>query len=270
MKINEKNTALGLLEGKMDEGRFRLIDDNGERTFDEKMRLAHSIIRIWPNIQPRFARKKQFMSEPFYEAYERGAYKMGKVLDAEDLDESGVLIYKPSASETNTVFYSIKTWGKDAAYEMDVTIFIFNNHTTRDKPSLAIVAQRRPGMPVGGARFYASKAAQDGGVTAISVIADILTMILFIKHCPLEIKEIKAGRKDTHIGTKYVNETKSNVQILDSNWFTTIVRSDGFHVRGHFRWQACGPGLKNRELIWVSDYDKDGYTSIAKVLSNPQ
>lgn len=269
MKIKTRNTALGLLD-KMDESAFRIIDDNGETTFEQKQRLAQSLIRIWPNISPRFARKKQFMCETFYEAYERGAHKMAKVLDAEDLDEGGVLIYKPSVSETNTIFYSIKTWGKDADYEMDATILIFNNHTNRDKPSLGILAQRRPGMPVGGARFYASKHAQDAGVTPISVIADILTMVLFMKYCPLEVKEIKAGRKDFHIGTKYVNETKIDIQILDSKWFTTIVRSEGFHVRGHYRFQACGPGRQKMELVWVKDYDKDGYTSIAKVLSNPQ
>jgi hypothetical protein len=269
MKISTRNTALGLLD-KMDESAFRIIDDGGETTFDQKQRLAQSLIRIWPNISPRFARKKQLMSEPFYEAYERGAHKMAKVLDADDLDEGGVLIYKPSVSETNTVFYSIMSWGKDKDYEIDATILIFNNHTNRDKPSLGILAQRRPGMPLGGARFYASKHAQVAGVTPTSVIVDILTMVLFMKHCPLETKIISAGRKDIHIGTKYVNETRSDVQILDSTYFTTIVKSEGFHVRGHYRWQPCGAGLKDRELIWISDYDKDGYTRTAKVLSNPQ
>lgn len=266
MKINYKNTAIGLLDN-MNPERFRIIDDGGDTTFDQKMRLAHSLVRIWPNISPRFKKKIQYMSEPFYTAYDGAAHKLANVIDADDLDESGTIIYRASRSETNTVFYSIVTTGKGKDYEMDATILIFNNSTDRDKPSLAIVSQRRPGMDVGGARFYCAKAGVKAGITPISVLADILTMVLFMKYCDLQVKEIKGGRKDVHIGTKYLNETNHNIQILDSTWFTTIVKSDGFHVRGHFRFQPCGQGMKDRKLIWIADYDKDGYTRIAKILT---
>lgn len=256
---------MGLLD-KMDATQFRVIDDGGETTFDQKMQLAHSIINKWPNLLLRFNKKVQYISEPFYQAWEAGNHKLANVIDADEIDESGVFVHKPSKSETNTVFYTIQTWGKGKDYKMDGTVLIFNNSTDKDKPALGLVSQIRPGMPPGGGRFYASRKAQEAGCTPISVIADILGLILFLKYCDLETKEIKAGKKDIHIGTKYVNETKNNIQILDSTWFTTIVRSEGFHVRGHFRWQPY-PSKGEKQLIWIADYDKDGYTRKAKILN---
>lgn len=266
MKINYKNTALGLLEN-MAPDKFRIISDDGATTMQEKTALGLSIVRIWDNIKPKFKNKIRYISQSFYEAYERGAYKMKDVLDTEDIDESGTIIYKASDSETNTVFFSIKTWGKGDSYDMDATILIFNNNTKKDKPALGIVSQRRPGMPPGGGRFYGSKSARLANVTPISVIADILTMVLFFKYCEVETKVVKGNKKDNHIGVKYVNETTTDVEILDSTWFTTLVKSDGFHVRGHFRFQPCGQGMSDRKLIWISDYDKEGYTRQAKILT---
>jgi hypothetical protein len=54
---------------------------------------------------------------------------------------------------------------------------------------------------------------------------------------------------------------------LDSTWFTTIVRSEGFKVGGHFRMQPFGKNLSDRKLIWISPFDKNGYTRKAKILS---
>jgi hypothetical protein len=263
VKINYKNTALGLLY-KIDPYAFRIISDGGETTMAEKTALCIGLIDKWPNMQPLFSKKIRYISDSFYRAYEINCHKLVDVLDAEDIDESGTFIFNASPSETNTIFYTIRTWGKGEAYEMDATVLIFNSDTKKDKPALGIVSQRRPGMT--GQRFYASAKALKAGIKPIGVIADILTMILFFKYCDVETKVVESNKKTNHIGTKYVNETKSNIEIIDSTWFTTLVKSDGFHVRGHFRFQPCGQGLKDRKLIWVSDYDKDGYTREAKVL----
>lgn len=266
MKINYKNTALDLLD-RIDASSFRVIDDGGQTTFEEKMRLAHSIINKWPALSERFKKKKQYISDPFYEAYDKGCYKLKDVLDTEEIDESGTFIFRVTPSETNTIFYSIQTCGKDKEFDMDATILFFSKEHKKDKPSLGLVAQRRYGFPAGVARFYASKKAEDAGLTSTSVIVDIFTMILFMKYCELETKIIKANKKDVHINTKYVNETDHDVEILDSTWFTTIVKSEGFGVRGHFRFQPYGPNMLQRRLQWIAAYEKEGYTKKAKILS---
>ena len=59
------------------------------------------------------------------------------------------------------------------------------------------------------------------------------------------------------------------IQILNSTWFTTLVKSDNFKVRGHFRLQPKKKGGEwTKEIIWVNEFVKSGYTAPAKKLTN--
>jgi len=87
---------------------------------------------------------------------------------------------------------------------------------------------------------------------------------LFLKYAPIETKLVGANKRVKDFNTKYVNDTDLDVTILDSTWFTTLVKSEGFKVRGHFRLQPYGAGMKEKRLIWIKDFDKHGYTRIAK------
>jgi hypothetical protein len=46
---------------------------------------------------------------------------------------------------------------------------------------------------------------------------------------------------------------------LTSSYLKTIVRTEGFKVRGHWRWQAYGEGMKERKLIFINAFEKKGY-----------
>jgi hypothetical protein len=50
-------------------------------------------------------------------------------------------------------------------------------------------------------------------------------------------------------------------------WYTTLVKSDSFKVRGHFRLQPFGSTKAQRKLIWINEFMKNGYTREAKKLS---
>ena len=91
-------------------------------------------------------------------------------------------------------------------------------------------------------------------------------LILFIKYAEVETKILPAGKKVKDIACKYLNETKSDVTILNSTWFTTLIKSDAFKVRGHFRLQPCGQAFKDKKLIWINDFEKCGYTAPARKL----
>ena len=91
---------------------------------------------------------------------------------------------------------------------------------------------------------------------------------MFQRFASVETKMLTAGLKTKDIDVKYVNDTKFNILHLDSKWYTNLVKSDGFNVRGHFRFQACGHGLKDRKLIWINDFTKAGYTAPARKLSH--
>jgi hypothetical protein len=262
MKINTKNTALGLLE-HIDPYSFTMCEDSEHSEIEYKRAVGLSVVKEFPKVIHLFKDKIQYISDPFHEAYLKGKHKLSSVIDSEPIDESGTLISRSSPSETNTIFYSIRTEGKNEDFKINAIIFFFTKQTSKEKPSLAIIVQRNSK----GYKSYLSETATKNGMDEMQIIADIFILILFLKYCDIETKEIKAGKKDLHIGTKYINETKNNIEILDSTWFTTIVKSDKFHVRGHFRFQPCGQALKDRKLIWISDYDKEGYTRQAKILS---
>jgi hypothetical protein len=89
---------------------------------------------------------------------------------------------------------------------------------------------------------------------------------LFLQFAHIETKILPPSRQiwDGPI-CKYNNKTKSDITIVDSTWFTTLIKSDGFKVRGHFRLQPYKGGEK--KLIWIQDFKKHGYTRKARIES---
>lgn len=100
-------------------------------------------------------------------------------------------------------------------------------------------------------------------------IIRLITLDMFRKYANVETKILQPNIKIKDGKDKYLNETKLNITYMDSKWFTTLVQSNSFKVKGHFRLQ---PKKKDnqwtKELIWISDFKKDGYTSKAKILNN--
>jgi hypothetical protein len=263
MKINYKNTALGFLEDpeKME---FNLPEDSSGMTEFERLNFGHSIRSAYKENADLFKTNVRYISNPFFEAYKRAEHKLKGVILETEFEESGTLIFKAEGSKHyHTWFYVLITTVVNGEWNYKIILNVFTKHVDNDHISLDACITRDEEHSK---TFLWSEWGKVPNFD-VKLICDLLGLLTFLRYCELETKEIKAGRKDVHIGTKYVNETKSNIQILDSTWFTTIVKSDGFHVRGHFRFQPCGQGMKDRKLIWIADYDKEGYTRIAKVLN---
>lgn len=87
---------------------------------------------------------------------------------------------------------------------------------------------------------------------------------LFKKYAEVEIKVLQPKAKAELFKCKYHNENDHSIEIMDSTWFVTLIKSDAFKVRGHFRLQPCGQALKDRKLVWIKDFQKEGYTRRAK------
>jgi hypothetical protein len=97
---------------------------------------------------------------------------------------------------------------------------------------------------------------------------------LLLKKNPLVNLRVNTNLSKTKTNVfncKYLNETNSDIEYLDSKWFTTLINSKGFKVRGFFRMQ---PKKKNgewtKELIWVEEFEKKGYVRNAKISHNPK
>lgn len=103
------------------------------------------------------------------------------------------------------------------------------------------------------------------------VIRAILSVELFILYAEVETKVCQPSRQIWDGPTcLYNNKTIFPFTVLDSTWFTHLVSSGAFNVRGHFRLQPCGHGHTDRRLVWINDFQKKGYTRKAKIeMNNP-
>jgi hypothetical protein len=104
---------------------------------------------------------------------------------------------------------------------------------------------------------------------AFGSIASCIVFYMFKRYAQVETKTIFPNSKVKDFHCKYVNDTRLKLTYLDSKWFTNLVKSEGFSVRGHFRLQ---PKKKNgewtKELIWINDFEKTGYTAPARMIKN--
>lgn len=100
---------------------------------------------------------------------------------------------------------------------------------------------------------------------AKKVFWNVLLAINFLKYAEIEIKHLPPSRQ-IYDGPNclYNNKTKHNIEIIDSTWFTTLIKSEEFKVRGHFRLQPYGEGLSKIKLVWINEFKKHGYTREAR------
>jgi hypothetical protein len=101
----------------------------------------------------------------------------------------------------------------------------------------------------------------------INKIVSLVFLIYGFKNfASVETNVLNPKSKTKIINCKYLNKTDFNITHLDSNWFTNLVQSNKFNVRGHFRLQPKKINDKwTRELIWISDFVKNGYKKSAKI-----
>lgn len=67
---------------------------------------------------------------------------------------------------------------------------------------------------------------------------------------------------------KILNDIGIPLTVVTSKWNTTVIRTEAFGVRGHFRVQPCGKGRTNYELIFIEPFVKNGYKRTAGKLLN--
>lgn len=269
MKLNYKNTCLGFLDGSQPIN-FIIPENNKNLSKVDEITFAESVKSAFidKNALPQhFKNNIRFISKPFQNAFEKTKSKLIDIFDKEEINECGTFIYTPNPSVTNTLFYSVETFGTGDDWKIRTAIFLFEKNTANEYPLLVACVLD----DTENSKNLISSLYIKSGIDHMDLVAFVTTLLCFIKHCEIETKIIPAGKKDYHVGNKYLNETKSNITVLDSTWFTTVIRSGGFMVGeetgGFFKWQRYGIGLAKKKLIWVQPYEKEGYTRTAKVLN---
>lgn len=271
MKINYKNTALDLIDNPRQFAfGFADPDITPKLSPAELKTFGYGLIESSEQIKAMCGNNIQYVSHSFIEAFHAGKSKLAAVLDKEEITEGGVIItggVTNGFTHWHTYYYFVETEIENGKWNFNLLFIDFSKHGKASEFALDIYISRK----------VSDEELLDKNLIWNGYLNDgrdenywsgwIIAFVLFKKYCELETKIITPKSVSKHIGTKYVNETDKRIKILDSTWFTTIVRSEGFHVRGHFRMQPYGPGMSQKKLIWISDFDKEGYTRTAKVLT---
>lgn len=272
MKINYKNTALGLIDDPKNFAfGFPDPDITPLLSPDELRGFGKSLIRNSDTLKQLCGNNIQYVSESFWQAYAKGRHKLREIFDKEEFQEGGVLITsRPGVTHTYYYFVNAGFFNGTWAYQLLYMDFTKRPSHGDDGPALDAyisVDVDENGVEIGRKELlyngYINEGRDAGFFEAL-----ILTFVLFKKYCDIETKVIdpKKNRRATIAGQKYVNETDKRITILDSTWFTNLVVSGAFEVEGHLHWYYYGPGRSMKKLQWVSTYEKKGYTRKAKVL----
>lgn len=265
MKLNYKNTALGFLEDPLSFP-FYVPEYSNPLKLWEQEEFKYSLRQAFltSGFKDSWSNNIQYVTKPFHQAYTQSQGKIKSVVTETVFEDAGTLII-PWENHTQTIFYALHTNGEKENWEYEVMMIMFTKSPHSDKFGLDMFV-------------YLSKEEKDcrekiwtgfveQGRDLSWWVADLMCFKTFLKYADVETKIVQGKSKEKHIGIKYVNETNYKAQILDSTYFTTISRTDGFGVRGHFRFQPYGPGLAQKRLQWIADYQKSGYTRTAKILT---
>lgn len=275
MRINYNNTALGLIDNPK-KFYFGFPDGDGggitpHKTKGELITFAYSLRDMGNTYLKELCGSNiQLVSRPFWEAFAKGRHKLASVFDKEEIEEGGVLIL-PGEGITHTYYYYVKTYFTAAGTWVYDCLFIdFNKRKEHGNEGPNLDVYTHCTLSDDGEHVSRKNMAWNGyinmGRDAKWFEAMILTFVLFKKYCDIETKVVEPKRKAVNAGKKYLNETDKRITILDSTWFTNLVVSGTFNVSGHLRWQPYGSGLKQKKLIWIAEYEKEGYTRKAKAI----
>lgn len=265
MKISYKNTALRFLENPKDFPFHTPDEYNKPMTKAQDYKLLYGLMDQFsePGFADNFKNNIQYVTQPFYEAYCKARPKLKEVVFDTELYESGTIII-PWPNHTQTFFYYIKTNGKKDSWDYDVFLTLFTKHPKHDSFGLDVLIfldkDKSEQMDI------VWKGFMDQGRDLSWWVVEIILFRTFLKYADVETKVVNGKKKENHIGVKYVNDTDRKIEILDSTYFTTISRTEGFGVRGHFRFQPYGIGMRERRLQWIDGFKKNGYTRTAKIL----
>lgn len=97
------------------------------------------------------------------------------------------------------------------------------------------------------------------------ILFDMAELLIFMKTADIEYKTAKGELVGKTKDWKQSVPIDERALFLDASFYTTIIRSEGFGVRGHFRLQPYKKdGEWTKKLIWIKPFNKQGYTRTAK------
>jgi hypothetical protein len=240
----------------------------GDRMFFGNEKYKDMFKNYWKLANLDFSKEINVISKPFMEASSKAMPKLSELLrdilsnDTSDFDVKGTYII---GDRVIMISYSVLQGSEN----QEKFFYVF------DKSGVPLMLNVQSEIHnilevtwisnVHGLQFNSDLEVKQFMAMAVH---SIFIYKMFKSYAQVETKYLKPNQKFKDIICKYKNDTKLNLCFLDSKWFTNLVKSDGFTVRGHFRLQPKKiNGEMSKELIWISEFQKTGYTAPARMLS---
>lgn len=97
----------------------------------------------------------------------------------------------------------------------------------------------------------------------------LLSYLCFLNYAKVEDKVIMSNSKEGRGRLRNINETNTGVSFITSHYVTNLYVKGAFKVSGHWRLQPKKiDGKCTKELIWINQFMKNGYTRKAGMLNN--
>ena len=264
MKISYRNQAVLKMLQSTSLGPVSVQSQDTAFLTDE---LLEELGKLWKINAPLFSKDVKILSLPFAQAVIESSEKLisGDLIDKAFLENTaGTLIINE-----RTICYNFDKIN-DSVTELTYFLFKRNNTEAPELKSFIYLEYNSVDSSAKTHTYFAKSGLYQGN-NALSIelyTKTLLATLNFIKYADIEVKFLPAKKTIKDIKCKYVNDTDSTIQYLDSTWFTTLVKSDEFKVRGHFRLQPKKKkGEWTKELIWINDFLKTGYTAPARKLN---
>jgi hypothetical protein len=261
MKISYRNQAILKMLSTGTMGPVAIHSQDKNELTDE---LLGEFGKLWKINATSFNENVKILSLPFAEAVIQSAEKLttGDLIERAFIENNcGTLIMND-----RTICYTFERINEKSTV---LTYYLFQKSPT-EIPELKcfIYSEFDEHDFSANTQSYISKSGIYKNDVSLSIemyIKMLIATLNFIKYADVEVKLLPANKIVKDIRCKYVNETNSNIQYLNSTWFTTLIKSDAFKVRGHFRLQPKKKdGEWTKELKWINEFEKTGYTSLAK------
>lgn len=273
MRINYKNTALGLID---DPDNFNFGFPDPEITpklnSDELRSFGNHLLKASPHVKSLCGNNIQYVCGSFYESFQKASRKLKDLAYKEEIEDCGVLLtggFTEGYTHMHTIYYSVITVKcADGKLFYNIVFMDFSKHAKSDMPVLDVYTTMN--LHEDESDVDVKSLLWDGymsdGRDASYWQSFIILFCLFKKYCDIETKVVEPKNRRAKVGgNKYLNETDKRISILDCTWFTNLVVSGKFGVSGHLRWQRHGPNNSLKKLIWIDEFEKDGYTRKAKM-----
>ena len=228
----------------------------GEMT--DKQQLAQRFEASFKTVAPVVIENVNMISKPFHEAVEKSSASLQRLIndhiEQKDLFVGGVYM------TTHTAVFCIVHYGPNGS-----AIVCYN--FSKDGQILSLYATY-PDVP--DILYVCCEICEKYGINTekekrefcLEISKFCIKVELFKIHATIETVVVEPGKKASGPkGEKCKNETLVPVTMLDTRWFTTTIRTDGFPVRGHVRLQPIKEnGEWKKRLIWINEFEKNGYT----------